>query len=246
MKSICVYPLGTTPACRFAWEGLCRAGIFVVDHPRPEVTHLLLDVPSFLPSGMLRGGGEIRTALDMLPEEITVIGGRLTHPALEGYRKLDLLRSEDFLAKNAAVTADCALRLAAPLLTRTFRDTPVLILGWGRIGKCLGQLLKALGSPVTVAARKERDRAMLRALGYEAAAFDQVQALLPETGLLYNTVPQRLPDWDVPRSCVQIDLASEPGLLGDDVIYARGLPGLHAPESSGSLIAEAVLKEVSI
>lgn len=244
MQSICIYPLGVTPACRFAWEQLARAGLFVVDHPRPELTHIMLDAPSFLPSGKLRGGGDLEAILTMVPEDITVIGGKLNHPALDGYRKIDLLRSEEYLAKNASITADCALRLAAPLLSCTFHDCPTVIFGWGRIGKCLGRLLKAMGTPITVAARKEEDLGLLRALGYQAVGYPEVQALLPETRLLFNTVPCRIQDWDVPESCIQIDLASEPGLLGDQVLYARGLPGLHAPESAGRLMADTILKKL--
>ena len=41
---------------------------------------------------------------------------------------------------------------------------------------------------------------------------------------------------------MKIDLASEKGLGGEDVIWARGLPGIHAPESSGRLIAETCLR----
>lgn len=156
---------------------------------------------------------------------------------------MDLLKDEGYLAENAAITADCALRLAGPLLQTTYRACPVLILGWGRIGKCLGQMLKALGAEVTVAARKEADRAMLRALGYRAVDFSQVPGLLPEVGLLYNTVPAKVMECDETR-CIKIDLASVPGLWGGDVIYARGLPGIHAPEAAGALIAKTILKNL--
>ena len=39
-----------------------------------------------------------------------------------------------------------------------------------------------------------------------------------------------------------IDLASEPGMQGKSVIPARGLPGKYAPESSGKLIADTILR----
>lgn len=240
MDEICIFPVGNTLACQIAAEKLSQAGLLMVDHPRPEVTHLLLDVPSFSASGKLRGGGDVETLLAMLPEDLTVIGGKLIHPALEGYRKLDLLRDEGYTAQNAAITAHCALALAAPMLKTTFRDTPTLILGWGRIGKCLGQMLKALGSPVTVAARKDSDRGMLTALGYQAVDFDQVLTL--NCPLVFNTVPQQIVSisWD----CVKIDLASIRGLNEPDVIWARGLPGIHAPESTGTLMADTILRNL--
>lgn len=246
MEQICLYPVGSSAGCRAGVRLLSRAGIRIVDHPSPELTHLLLDVPAFLADGRLRGGGEIEGILEMLPEDVCIIGGQLQHPALAGYEIMDLLKDEEYLAGNAAITADCALRLAGPMLQSTFRASPVLILGWGRIGKCLGQMLKALGAEVTVAARKEADRGMLKALGFRAVDFSGVPGLLPKLGLLYNTVPAKLLDEEdlaaAPR-CIKIDLASSPGLWGGDVVYARSLPGLHAPEASGALIAETVLKK---
>lgn len=239
MDDICLYPIGVSAGCRAAAERLGRAGVRVVDHPSPEVSHLLLDVPAFGADGRLRGGGDLEPILEMLPEDLCVIGGKLD--ALSGYETMDLLTDEAYLAQNAAITADCALRLAGPLLHSTFRRTPVLILGWGRIGKCLGQMLKALGAEVTVAARNKSDRALLNALGYSAVAFFQVPELLPKIGLLFNTVPAKVLDADT-SGCVKIDLASVAGLWGEDIIYARGLPGIHAPQATGALIADTILK----
>lgn len=251
METIRIFPVGKTAACRYAANFLERSGISLVDHPTPEATHLLLDVPSFAADGTLRGGGELEPLLQMLPPDITVVGGNLTHPALQGYEALDLLQDADYLAENAAITADCALRVAAQQLEATFSDSPTLIIGWGRIGKCLGQLLRSMGTDVTIAARKASDRAMLRALDYEAVDIRSLCKILPKYRLLFNTAPELILDQvDLldTKHCVKIDLASRPGILGEDVIWARGLPGAYAPESSGQLIAKTLLrlsKEVS-
>lgn len=244
MREITLFPLGSTAACRYAAEFLARSSVTLVDHPTPEVTHLLLDVPSFAPNGTLRGGGDIVKTLQMLPPDTVVIGGNLSHPALAYHTTIDLLKIADFLAQNAAITADCALQVAAPLLSATFSETPTLIIGWGRIGKCLSKLLKSIGSPVTVAARKETDRAMLNALGYDTVDIPDIPKRLPKIRLLFNTVPELvLPKEQLSlyRNCVKIELASKTGIESDDVVIARGLPGVHAPESSGRLIAQTIL-----
>ena len=41
---------------------------------------------------------------------------------------------------------------------------------------------------------------------------------------------------------MKIELASKAGMVGDDIIPARGLPGIHMPESSGELIAKTFLR----
>lgn len=240
-----IYPVGNTAACRYAALFLKKAGVRLVDHPTPEVTHLLLDVPSFGADGKLRGGGDVEEILRMLPPKITVVGGNLSHPALAGYKTMDLLKDAQYLAVNAAITADCALRVAAPKMTATFADSPALVIGWGRIGKCLGQLLTGLGTEVTFAARKEADRAMIKALHFEAVDMDGMAQVLPKCRLIFNTAPEMVVHKALLALCenaVKIDLASKLGMEGEDVIWARGLPGIHAPESSGKLIAETFMK----
>lgn len=240
-----MFPAGGTEAVQYAADFLAVQNIPLTDHPTPEVTHLLLDVPSFGPDGSLRAGGRIEALLERLPGDITVAGGNLTHPALAGCRTLDLLQDARYLAKNAAITADCALGTASPLLKTAFADTPTLVIGWGRIGKCLAALLRSIGTPVTVAARKECDRAMLESLGYEAADPAALGPLLPRFRLIFNTAPELVLEERLVRlcrSCLKIDLASKPGIAGTDVVWAKGLPGLCAPESSGKLIADTFLR----
>ena len=245
LKHILIYPVGITGACSHAAGRLERDGFPLTDHPSPEVTHLMLDVPSFAADGSLRNGGRLADILQMLPAGTTVFGGNLNHPALAGYPVVDLLRDDEYLAKNAAVTAECALRVAYPLLPTVLPDTPALVIGWGRIGKCLCKLLTALGCPITIAARNPADRAMAAALGIAAVDISQIPDILPGIRLLFNTVPAPILDADILGKyirCVKIDLASSPGLKGCDIVCARGLPGQYAPESSGRLIAQTITR----
>ena len=245
MASILIYPMGTTAACGYAAKELKLSGLPLTDHPSPEVTHLLLDVPSFGADGSLRGGGDIHSLLRMLPENCCVIGGNLNHPALAGKQCIDLLKNPMYLAKNAAITAECALQVAYPKMDFLFCGAPCLIIGWGRIGKCLGRLLLALGAKVAIAARKETDRAMAAALGYDFVDMESLPAAFSRYRVIFNTVPELLLNKEqlsLCPDCIKIDLASKPGLEGEDVILARGLPGVYAPESSGKLIAETICK----
>ena len=232
MNPCLIYIAGGSPALQYAGRFLSEAGLAVTDSPGGDVTHALLPVP-YGP-----GSGLWEEAAGALSKDVTVFGGNISGPGFAGYKTVDLLQNEDYLAENAAITADCAVRIAGSHLGVIFRDCPVLVLGWGRIGKCLAKMLTALGAEVTVAARKERDRAMARALGYHAADFGG--ALSPYR-IIFNTAPAPvLPEMALP-GCIRIDLASQKGMAGDDVIWARGLPGKMLPESSGKLIAKTVL-----
>ncbi len=243
MNSRLIYPIGTTPACRYAADCLRQAGIPLTDHPSPEVTHLLLDVPSFGPGR----GEQMERILRMLPHDVAVVGGNLDQSPVDIPSPMDLLQDSEYVAENAAITADCALQIAMPMLSRTIAQSPALIIGWGRIGKCLSSLLKALGCTVTVAARKETDRAMLRALGYQAADPARLPGNLWDYRIIFNTVPELLltqAQLRQTKACVKIDLASRRGLEGDDVVWARGLPGVCAPESAGELIARTLIRKM--
>lgn len=221
MRTITVFPMADTPALRFAARDLEKKGVTIASSLSESVTHVLLSVP---------------TKEQVLPQGVTVIGGNL-----EGsYPKIDLLRDEQYLAENAAITADCALRLLGSHLPVTFRDCPILIIGWGRIGKCLAAMLKALDADVTVAARKPSDLGMLTALGYKTAEIGNLDPALYRA--IVNTAPA--PVLSPGGNAVKIDLASRLGMAGDDVIWARGLPGKMLPEASGALIARCVLRHL--
>ncbi len=234
-----LYAAGYSPAMSYCIQSLKEAGFTLLSEPSQQVTHLLLPVPSFAPDGGIIGGGNLSTLLTLLPKNIVVIGGNLDRPELDYYTTVDLLQDPAYLAINAQITAHCALELALCQLPVILEDCPVLIIGWGRIGKCLAKLLQQVGAKVSVCARKETDRAMLSALGYDALTVAQVD--LTQYRLIFNTVPTML--FPVcPGNGLKIDLASRLGLGSEDVLWARGLPGKNAPESSGMLIANTLMR----
>lgn len=241
-----LYCAGGTAAARYSADYLQDLGVPLAERLGQDVGAVLLDVPSFGADGKLRMGGSIEDLLVQLPPDVIVCGGNLEHPALEGYRKVDFLKDARYLAENAYITAECAVEISLSYLPVTLRGCPVLVVGWGRIGKCLGKLLQSLGAEVTIAARKETDRALCCALGYRAVDTAGMTENLCKYRLILNTVPAPLLSGaqiaECHPDCVKLDLASKPGLEGDSVIVARGLPGIHMQESSGRLIAQTFVR----
>lgn len=226
--------LRSNSALEYAAERLAAMGLQITDSPSEEVGHLLLPIPSFA------GGSKyITPILTQLPKSVTVSGGNLDHLVLENYRTVDFLKDPYYLAGNAAITAKCA----AGLVEKDFVNLPVLILGWGRIGKCLGQILRQAGADVTITARKDADLAMIRALGMHSVPVSEIADGLIHYRVIYNTVPEMiLPEMVCHPDCVALELASQPGMSGANIISARGLPGKYAPEESGKLIAETFVR----
>ena len=241
-----IYAAGFTQAMSHCIQKLKKEGFTIVSEPSPAVTHLLLPVPSFAPDGMINGGGNLSTLLTLLPKDIVVIVGNLDRPELDYYSTIDLLQDESYLTANASITAYCAIKVALNQLPVVLEGCPVLVIGWGRIGKCLAKLLYAIGADVHICARKETDLALISALGYNAIPFSKIGPHLPRYHIIFNTVPiMILPEAlsnQCCKDCIKIDLASSPGIGGSNVVTARGLPGKLAPEASGRLIANSVLE----
>ena len=239
MDDKCFYIAGNSQALIHCAVELNRNGIpFTSESSEADV--LLYDVPTapFVPEDIRQDQIIIGGNLQFLPDDLT---------------SADLLQDPWYLAHNALLTAQAAVSILLPQLACSFPDAPTLILGWGRIGKCLDQLLRQIGIPVSVYARNPEDRAMLSALGYTPVDRETLSKTLSSYRCLINTAPaQILTEQEqavIPASTVQIDLASQPGLLGPGIQHARGLPGKYKPAASGKLIAQTILsrrKELGI
>lgn len=197
-------------------------------------------------------------------EGALVIGGKFPPSFVRsaeeaGIECVDLLTSEDFLYKNAYITAEAALAVAMDNMKRTVRGASFAITGYGRIARSLARLLCALGGRVSVYARREKDIAEAELAGCRGVSIanEKKTALLElaeRYDVIFNTVPSLLLDGEILRrmsgDSLIVELASAPGgvdssvarELGVRVLWASSLPGKYAPRSAGLLVAECVLE----
>ena len=186
-----------------------------------------------------------------------LIGGKLSRElcmgaVAQGLQVADLMQRRGFTVGNAALTAEGAVEKLMSASPRSLWGSRVLITGWGRVAKLLALRLRALAAEVTVAARKEGDRAMAQALGLAAADFPDLPALLGSFDFVVNTVPARvLPAESLARlrpDVLLLELASSPGgfdpqeaaELGLTALSAPGLPGVTAPYTAAALMRDAI------
>ena len=237
--------IGCSPALEYAKANLIQAGFHFIDTPDTEVSHLLLPIPSFDSCGLIKGGENLNDVRSKLHPNATIIGGNLGD-----FKGLDLLKDTFYVTHNAYLTAECAIRFAAQRMDLAWKGSNVLVMGWGRIGKCLTKILIALGATVAIAARKEADRALASALGARAVSLESMNPLLSHQDVIFNTIPTPvLTDHQANMccsDCLLIELASKPGILSDRAIPALGLPGKMVPKSSGRLIADTVIRLTSL
>lgn len=229
-----IYIPTITPALEFASQALQDQGISMA-HTCGDADYLLYPAPT-----------PLNSLCDYLINK-TVIGGNLDFlkPEVE---RFDLLKDSFYLSANAAITAEAALGLILSHMKCAITEAEILILGWGRIGKCLTHQLKALNTHLTVYARKDQDRAMLKALSYSPITLEQMRKELPRFRCIVNTAPAPILTQadmlQVRSDCFKMDLASVLSIPGDGVLHAKGLPGKCKPEASGNLIAHTILRHL--
>lgn len=161
----------------------------------------------------------------------------------------DYMEREDLSLKNAVPTAEGAVEIALSELPVTLNGLKVLIVGLGRIGMSLAEILKGFGADVTASVRNAKGAAKSRILGIKSVCTDKMDT---DYSLVFNTVPEMIFDNELlekfGNDTLFIDLASKPGgidfesaaALGKKVIWALGIPGKTAPVTSGEFIAETV------
>ena len=176
------------------------------------------------------------------------------HPEADDGRLVDLWDDEALLLENARLTAEGAVASAMRASAGSLRDARCLVVGWGRIGRSLTELLVALGARVTVASRSAsgRNRAVER--GAEAVATANLGDALPGHGIVFNTAPGMVLDADTLRRAdgdvLLIELASPPyGIdlhgawsLGLRAWREPGLPGRYCPRSAAAALLAAMAR----
>lgn len=189
----------------------------------------------------------------------TIIAGSVSDNIKDMAKKYDIqlydfLDDEDFAIYNAIPTAEGAIEIAMRETNYTINSSNCLILGYGRIGKVLADLLDGLHANITIAARKNEDFAWIKARGYNFTEYHRLHDILPSTDILFNTVPSLIIKREelefMKKDSLIIDLASKPGGIdfkcAEDMNIkaqlALGLPGKVSPKSVAEYMANKVRK----
>lgn len=198
-------------------------------------------------------GEEIRVSdvLSMAEKEAILFAGMA--PNIEDRRVVDYYDREEFSVLNAIPTAEGALAIAMSELPITVHGMRVGVAGFGRIGKTVSALFRAVGAQVTVFARSFAALAWAEAYGCHPERFDRLHETAHTFDCIINTVPSLVIDAAVLGKMRQdtliIDLASKPGgvefgtaeRLGIRAIPALSLPGKSSPDTAGKIISETIL-----
>ena len=200
----------------------------------------------------LAGVGMSREALlSELPQSARVFCCGPAHPKAHGY-VVDLWADEALLRQNAHLTAEGAVASAMRHGSLAIGDMCCMVVGWGRIGRALAELLVGLGARVIVATRSERKRNCAAERGAEGILLEEISERLPECQLVFNTAPATVLDGSALKcahpEAMLVDLASPPYGIDLPAAWARGLrawrepglPGRYCPQSAALALLAAL------
>ncbi|MBQ2264347.1 MAG: dipicolinate synthase subunit A [Oscillospiraceae bacterium] len=232
-----------------AAEGLPACDVLVLPMPVSD-DGVLVSAPFGRQNLPLKG------LLAALRPDGIVLGGKfgksaaLFHEA--GVETADYLAREELSTLNAVPTAEGALQILLEEMPCTIYKSRILVLGFGRIGSRLAQLLHMLGARVTVASRDVAELARAEMSGCDAMPLGELAERAGEFQVLCNTIPARIITSEIlsrmhPDGLV-LDLASKPGGVDLEaaqkcsrrVVWALSLPGKTAPVTAGEIIAKTI------
>ena len=198
----------------------------------------------------------IEELLDSIKDK-TLIAGSIKQEiydlaAEKNVKVIDILKREELAVLNAVSTAEGTIKIAIEETLKNIHGSNILVMGFGRVGKILSNMLKGLGAKVSCEARKNSDLAWIKAYGYEPIPITNLKENLNRFDIIINTIPYIILDKDnlinVRKDALIIDLASNPGGVDKDAvkeqnikfIWALSLPGKVAPVTSAEFIKETL------
>lgn len=171
----------------------------------------------------------------------------------EGIKVLDFMEEDDVAILNAVPTAEGAIQTAMEKSEKTIFGSKSLVLGYGRCGKILANMLKGIGSDVSVTYRKSKDFAYINSYGLKSVNLYDLDKKAKEFDFIFNTIPHTILDEKIlktlSKQVIIIDLAQAPGGVDYNIareldlkaIYCPGLPGRVAPFTASEILKDSII-----
>lgn len=167
---------------------------------------------------------------------------------------VNLWEDERLLIENAWLTAEAAVASALRRCGGSLLHANCAVIGCGRIGRALTEILKNMGAQVTIISRSSEKRRQAQEKGVKAADCTEIKAVLPEQRFIFSTPPCQVLNEEslafVRKDALLMDLASPPyGFdldialeMGINACREPGLPGRYCPVSAARALYHAVVR----
>ncbi len=241
-----------------SYENSARADSCIDYIRRSDITEyieqlILLPIPTTRDKTTILGTKiYISEVLELLDERSLVVGYGLPDEfkrsvLSKGQLVHDVFCDEEFLVKNAYLTAEAIVGVILTTEKRALSDMTVGVVGYGRIGKHLCRLLLYMGARIKVYTSTRSTLLDLSEIGIDTS-FSDADADLSGLDILINTAPSMIFGADgglIPPELRVIDLAS-----GDNfpstvpVEKYPSIPAKMFPHTSGVLWGSSIEKYI--
>ncbi len=237
-------------------EFLCKIDILIVPIPFTKDNKTLFNIENEIIS--------VNTLIEKIINYNIkmVFGGLIDKKLIEKLDKnniktFDFFEDNSIAILNAIPTAEGAIQTAMEQSFKTIFNSNCLVLGYGRCGKILANMLNGIGANVDVTYRKDEDLAYIKAYSLSPIYLYKIKENIKKYDFIFNTIPYEILNKDILKNInkdtIIIDLASAPG--GLDYTYARdlnlkaiycpSLPGRVAPYTAGEILKNKILEKIS-
>jgi len=164
--------------------------------------------------------------------------------------------NESYVVKNACITAEGALGYIIFNTDTSLIDMPVLILGYGRVGKALVKTFKDNYVTLSVATNDPLEYALASMYANNVFSLDDLCDNTKGYKAIINTVPKLILNEKIlkkiSKDCFILDLASKPG--GVDYYFAKknelnylhalSVPAIVAPKAAALILKDAIIERL--
>lgn len=189
-----------------------------------------------------------------MPGEITIFAGNISEDfkkifESKNIKYLNIMLKEDFVLKNATLTAEgmlCDLILNTSL---SMFDQKILIIGGGRVAKAVGYLFYKLDLNFDFTMRNEKELNLTKLYAKNCISWSEYKNRLKDYDVVINTVPVVLFDQNdlnkFKTNSTVFELASKQCLEGLNIenfnyVLCPALPSKYTAKAAGNLIVELI------
>lgn len=168
-------------------------------------------------------------------------------------KTFDYYKNEELTVKNANLTAEAAVAMATIKTDRAFYGANVLIIGYGRIGSRIAEILKTMEAKCTCTSRSDNKLSEIMKNGFNPLSTGKVIEDAYKYDYVFNTVPSTVMSKEfisaLKPDCFVMDLATDSGTdfewaksTGRRVDAYPSLPARFSYLTAAEVLASEIVK----
>ena len=165
---------------------------------------------------------------------------------------LDLLKDESYVIANAKITVEGIIKYLIENTKTSIFNSKILIIGYGRIGKILCNVLKNFTENIYCVSNRNDEIELMKANAIKSISYEELDKYLKEFEIIVNTVPKLILNnkkiMKLNKEVFVLDIASKPGGIDHDFaaknnincLWKLGIPSEISPIECAKIIKKFI------